>query len=229
MGTSCAVTFANLYFGKHEKDSILPIFHENLNRIKFYARFVDDVFLIWDGPCDDTWNSLIQVFNNFGILKWETTTPAATVNFLDLTVTLQSNRITTKTYQKVNNPYLYIPPHSAHPPGMIHGIIYSLLRTYYYQNSKHSDFTHFSKLLFQRHILQGWDPHTLRNAFTKALEKLNSNINHPPQPTTCPTTEEETLYFHMQFHPCDIPTSASEKPTRRPVRKLSRQKSESAA
>eukprot|EP00804_Cyclotella_cryptica_P011278 CCRYP_007766-RA/>CCRYP_007766-RA protein AED:0.33 eAED:0.05 QI:0/0/0/1/1/1/2/0/265 len=36
MGTSCAVTFANLYFGKHEKDSILPIFYENLKRIKLY-------------------------------------------------------------------------------------------------------------------------------------------------------------------------------------------------
>eukprot|EP00804_Cyclotella_cryptica_P007177 CCRYP_009719-RA/>CCRYP_009719-RA protein AED:0.41 eAED:0.43 QI:0/0/0/1/0/0/2/0/276 len=60
MGTSSAVTFANLYFGKHEKDTILPTFLENLKRISFYARFVDDVFLIWNGPCDDTLSMTLE-------------------------------------------------------------------------------------------------------------------------------------------------------------------------
>jgi hypothetical protein len=52
MGTSCAVWFANLYFSFHEKSKLLPRFKEFLARILFYARFVDDVFLIWLGECD---------------------------------------------------------------------------------------------------------------------------------------------------------------------------------
>ena len=47
MGTSCAVWFANLYFGAHESDDIIPRFMELLKRVLYYVRFVDDVLLIW--------------------------------------------------------------------------------------------------------------------------------------------------------------------------------------
>jgi len=47
-----------------------------------------------------------------------------TVNFLDLTITINSNGLlTTKTYQKPTNLHLYLPPTSAHPPGVLKRII----------------------------------------------------------------------------------------------------------
>ena len=73
MGTSCAVFFANLYFGAHEKHKILPVFQDHLKKIFFYRRYVDDVFLIWTGTCDIIWDELTLAFNDFGILKWECT------------------------------------------------------------------------------------------------------------------------------------------------------------
>ena len=114
----------------------------------------------------------------------------------------------TKTYQKPNNPYLYIPPHSAHPSRMIYGIIYSLLRTYWRQNSRYSDFVHFSQLLFKRHIIQGWDQAVLTKVFTSALSKLYSSLEAPtPTDETAPDEidSHERLFLHMQFHPMDIP------------------------
>ena len=75
MGTSCAVIFANLYFGAHEKRSILPRFQDNLKRIFFYRRFIDDVFFIWLGEMDAAWDELVTLFNNFGILKWDIEEP----------------------------------------------------------------------------------------------------------------------------------------------------------
>ncbi len=62
--------------------------------------------------------------------------PSHEVTYLDLTITLKRGRISTKTYQKPMNLYLYIPPHSAHPPGMIKDAVYSLLRCYYEENSE---------------------------------------------------------------------------------------------
>lgn len=85
MGTSCAVWFANLYFGFLERSKLLPRFKDLLARILFYARFVDDVFLIWLGECDLQWKALVLMFNDFGILKWECPKPKTTVDFLDLT------------------------------------------------------------------------------------------------------------------------------------------------
>ena len=207
MGTSCAVWFANLYFGSHEKSKLLPRFKDLLARILFYARFVDDVFLIWLGECDLQWKALVLMFNDFGILKWECPKPKTTVDFLDLTLTVEGNKVVTKTYQKPENPYLYIPPHSAHPAGMINGIVFSLLRTYWRQNTKYSDFVHFSSLLFRRHCLQGWDQEVLRQVFSSALNKLFKNLEVPaPAPANAPEIDPlERLFLHMQYHPKDIP------------------------
>ena len=165
---------------------------------------------------------MVHDFNDFGILKWECDEPRQSVDFLDLTITIVNGRIVTKTYQKKNNPYLYIPPHSAHPAGVASGWIFGILRTYWHQNSKYSDFVHFAKLLFKRHVMQGWDQAVLRDLFLSALNKLKclleaplpANVNVTPTP---PSQEEEAniiqppvenpklQFLHMQFHPGDIP------------------------
>ena len=54
-----------------------------------------------------------------------------TVNFLDMTISIQDSIISTKTYQKEGNPYLYINPSSAHPPGMIKGVIFGSIKFYF--------------------------------------------------------------------------------------------------
>jgi hypothetical protein len=165
MGTSVAVVFANLYFGWHEKELILPRYHYHFKRINHHARFINDVFFIWISDTDTIWKNLIQDYNSFGILKLEINEPSSQVNFLDLTLTISKGKIITKTFQKANNPHLYIPPHFEHTPGMIHGIIFTLLKTYYCQKSQSSDFVKLTNLLFKCHIKQGWDQAVIKNVF----------------------------------------------------------------
>ena len=209
MGTSVAVIFANLYFGWHEKVLLLPKYQDNFKRILFHARFIDDVFFIWIGGQDTMWHELCSDYNSFGILKWDIENPRAAVNFLDLTLKIEDGRITTKTYQKANNPYLYIPPNSAHPPGMINGTVYGLLKTYKSQNTKNSDFKHFAHLLFKRLCNQGWDQAVLSEVFLSALKKLHKSNQVPPQATIAgpaPSQDpQERLFFHQEYHPKDIP------------------------
>ncbi|KAL7531069.1 hypothetical protein ACHAWF_003617, partial [Thalassiosira exigua] len=47
-----------------------------------------------------------------------------------ISILIENNRISTSTYQKPINLYQYIPPSSAHPPYMMRGIIFSLMRNY---------------------------------------------------------------------------------------------------
>ena len=206
MGTSVAVVLANLYFGWHEKEVILPKYRDNLKRIFFHSRFIDDVWFIWIGPQDEEWEQLLRDYDDFGILRWDFNDPAPQVDFLDLTLRIENNKIITKTFQKKNNPYLYLPAHSAHAPGMIKGLVYGLLRRYYYQNSKYSDFTHFSNLLFNRLLARGWDRAVLSPIFSKSLEKIKASPKLPPSPKG-DASFEERLFFHLQFHPEDIPRS----------------------
>ena len=217
MGTSVAVVFANLYFGWHEKQNLLPKYRDTLKRIFHHSRFIDDVFFIWIGPMDATWDQLVKDYDNFGILRWDVSQQTSSVNFLDLTLTIENGTIWTKTYQKENNPYLYIPPHSSHAPGMIHGIIFSIVRTYLLQNTRTKDFWNYTKLLFQRHVNQGWDPVFLKSVFRKALKKLaksNLSLNQVDDGPSQDTSDDPSsrILFHMKYHPMDIP--------RRDVRKI---------
>ncbi|KAL7475217.1 hypothetical protein ACHAW6_001143 [Cyclotella cf. meneghiniana] len=56
--------------------------------------------------------------------------PSNTSTFLDLEFTITEGNITTKTHKKEGNPYLYFRPQSAHPPGMIKGVIFGLIHSY---------------------------------------------------------------------------------------------------
>ena len=76
------------------------------------------------------WKEFKRDVSNFGILTWTFEELSKSVNFLDLTISMEENKIVTKTYQKEMNLYQCNSPLSNHPPKMIQGIIYSLLRNY---------------------------------------------------------------------------------------------------
>ena len=50
-------------------------------------------------------------------LKWIFSPRCKRVDFLDITISLDDNmKLTTTLFEKLLNLYLYIPPHSTHPP-----------------------------------------------------------------------------------------------------------------
>jgi hypothetical protein len=58
-------------------------------------------------------------------LEWDFIPLSTACNFMDLTVTITSpGHISTTLYEKPQNLYLYIPPHSAHPSGALSGLIH---------------------------------------------------------------------------------------------------------
>ena len=134
------------------------------------------------------WHQFKDTFNNFGILKWDIEVPSCEVNYSDWTIMLNNGRITAKIYQKTINLYLYIPPHSAHPPGMIKGVIFGILRHYFEQNSDKKDFIYVTKLFFKGLIARGWDPATIKPIFLSVFDKIQNETpstntsNHLPLP-----------------------------------------------
>ncbi|KAL7548762.1 hypothetical protein ACHAWF_012019 [Thalassiosira exigua] len=147
MGTSAACMWATIYFWVHERN-LLPAY---LNYILFLRCFINDMFRIWiptSAAATTAWVSFQSNVNNFGILTWEFSELSDTVNFLDLTLKIKGDTIASKTYQKSMNLYQYIPPTSAHPPSMMKGLIYSLMRTYRAQNTKREDYLDMAEKLF---------------------------------------------------------------------------------
>ena len=129
MGTPPAPPYANVYYGIHE-EKFLP---KHTQHVVYYRRFIDDVIGIWcpsqNPKIDDTEStSFTDTMNAFPGLTWEFSEQSNVVDFMDMTITINnSNKIETTLFEKKMNLHLYIPPHSAHPPGLLPGIVYSTL------------------------------------------------------------------------------------------------------
>jgi hypothetical protein len=209
MGTSSACMWATIYFAVHKIQELLPRYN---NSLIIFKRFINDIFGIWTGDKNE-FDNFKDTTNNFGILTWEFEEPSQSVAFLDLFITIEQNKITTKTYQKVMNLYQYIPPMSAHPPNMIRGIIYSLMRNYYRQNTREKDYHDMAVKLYERHVARGWDKRLMKSLILAASERIRTL---PPLPTVQqhppPTTEinlnnkkePDTIYLHWEYHPNDL-------------------------
>ena len=118
MGTPAAVLWAIIYFHWPETKVLIPKHGENMPLL---TRFIDDIFAIVlvggeDGFQPSEWNDFKKDLNNYGVLKWTIQEPSMSVYYLDLTVTVKSGNVVTKTYQKPTNVCQYITPNSVHSP-----------------------------------------------------------------------------------------------------------------
>jgi len=209
MGTSAACMWATIYFACHEIMTLIPKYGRYL---LIFKRFIDDMLGIWiDDGTPNAWENFKADTNNFGILTWEFEEPSQSVDFLDLTIIIERNRIITRTYQKALNLYQYIMPQSNHPPRMMKGIIYSLMRNYHRQNTKYKDYKSMATKLFHRHVNRGWDRSTMKDWIISADEKIQQEQNEQPTSASTeseePVSNKERVFLHFEYHKNDIPKS----------------------
>ena len=108
MGTPPAPPYATVYYGIHE-EKFLPKYSQ---RVVFYRRFIDNVISIWcpnqNSQVDDTkWNYFIKTMNAFLGLTWEFSEQSKTVDFMDMTITINnSSKIETTIFEKKMNLHL---------------------------------------------------------------------------------------------------------------------------
>ena len=140
MGTPCACVYATQFFWWFERQFPLRKYWKN---ILFYKRAIDDVIIVWipDKEHTSAFKNFKDDLNSQCALTWTSTKLSKSVDFLDLTITIAPNGyITTRTFQKKMNLFLYIPSNSAHPPGLLKSLIFGLLLTYFNQNKDTNDF-----------------------------------------------------------------------------------------
>ena len=194
--------------------SLIPKFN---NKLLLFLRFIDDIVGIWIGnpleqSATQSWEDFKKETNNFGILEWEFEEPSKTVNFLDLTISIENEKISTKTFQKAMNLYQYLSPRSNHPPGMIKGIIYSLLKTYKNQNTHTEDYLDVVMKLFNRHAARGWNRTVLKRMILESNNKLERKVLLPrcfTPPVASSSSENildspNRLFIHMEYSKNDM-------------------------
>lgn len=207
MGTSCAVQYAGLYYGYHERTELIPRFGKCL---KIFKRFVDDMFGIFTGTLAE-WNAF-KAKLKYGNLRWTSSGLRRSVEFLDLTLEIVDGKVVTRTYEKPMNLFLYIPPQSAHSPGVLKSTIFGNVRRYWQQNSEREDYCAAVQRFMWRLEARGHARENLIPIFKEAFHKISeSQDSASTRSSSNAASPLNTLFFHGEYHPRGI--------SRRDVRK----------
>lgn len=204
MGTSCAVLSATLYYGRHEIDTLIPQF---CTCFIYFKRFVDDMFGVWIGNEQD-WERFISSLP-FVLLTWTTDGPQDSATFLNLTLEIVDGKIITKTFERDLNLFLYIPPSSAHSPGVLKSTVFGNVRRYWNQNSNKQDYQDSVRCFVARLEARGHcsgNHDELCPIFKEAFEAIARNpvISSSSSSTLSrrdAAVPQDTLFFHSEFHP----------------------------
>ena len=189
MGTPPAPPYATIYYGIHE-NMFVPWYRECL---LFYKQFIDDIIGIWIPHPDSNqntleWSDFQKMMNSFPGLTWEFSTLSKTVDFMDMTIKITStSNLHITLFEKAINLHLYIPPHSAHPPGLLPGIVYStLFRIFTLCSCKHNKVT-WTKVFSSVYLPMATKETRLSPSSTKPSPMLSNTLDHH-HPKTMTTT-----------------------------------------
>ena len=201
MGVSPACMWATLYFAPWE-EKLCRYFQKY---ILLYVRFIDDVAAAWDF-CDDESYKAFKLFkfhmNRYGSLRWKFNEPSLKTEFLDVTLSIKNKRIETQLFEKELNLHLYLPPTSAHPPGVLKGLVHGMIFRIYRLCSEEQVQQDFVKALYRRLLYRGWTEKQLLPLFNESLRRVNN-----PTPRQQQNREDDNpLILHVPFHPL-LPSS----------------------
>jgi hypothetical protein len=212
MGTPPAPPWATIFFALKE----MGLLQKWSTFLHFYKQFIDDVLGVWlvhpDPEFDKKmWLEIQEDMNSWFGLEWVCTDLTTSVYFMDLTITIADGRLETTLFEKAQNLYLYIPPHSSHPRGVFTGLIFGQVLRIRRLCSKQSDAGGQIKQFFTRLLARGHTREFLQPLFKRAEENAanylsRSTEEHDRLRMSKEAKSSDQVFFHLQFHPNDPPS-----------------------
>lgn len=212
MGTPPAPPWATIYFGIHEQKFLGTY----VDVLMLYKRFIDDILGIWlthPDPIIDAqlWKDFVAEINNGG-LSWTFSKRGKQVDFMDLTITIVDDHIETTLFEKGLALYQYIPPSSAHPPGLLNGLVVGQVLRFHQLCTSMLDVHDKMRLLHRRLMQRGYNEARLFPYFVRGLAVAKKFISLPLDQRLASKTlsgpDPSLIFFHLKFHPED-PTSST--------------------
>ena len=130
---------------------------------------------------------------------------------MDMTISIHEDRIITSVYEKNMKIYFYIPPHSAHPPGVLTGLVSGNILRIHSLSSEQDDIDLHMKVFNERLLVHGYQCELLISASTKGIIRAHTFIKRGSVQICVKDKEKDMtgrVFFHLAYHPRD-PTSKS--------------------
>ena len=124
-----------------------------------------------------------------------------------MTISIREDWIVTSLYEKSMNLYLYIPPHYAHPPGVLTGLVSGNIRRVHSLCSEQDDINLRTRQFYAMLLVRGYQQNLLISAFTKSITGARASIKRGSVRRCKPDEEKYSkgrVFFHLTYHPRDI-------------------------
>ena len=213
MGINPAPPLATLFYALHED----VVFKKWKHCISFNRRFIDDGIAFWihqpnQDVDDQCWKQFREDINDYHGLRWTFTPRAQSVDFMDMIIQIQDCRILTDLFEKKLALYLYIPPHSAHPPGVLTGLIMGQVLRIFSLCSRIEDVKRHIKNFHSRLIRRGYSHSDLLPIFEKAAKNAEAFLRKPEEVRLKEKRQKKEednkrILLHLKYHPDDPPSS----------------------
>jgi len=154
MGTAPGPTLADLFMAFYESTL-------NVQRVGFYTRYIDDVFMVTDWPEERLRSFLVVPGLTF---TWEFGT---SLPFLDVFLWQENMEVFWKPYVKRLNHYQYLPWSSSHPLAVKKGLVINELRRMAFLSKKPEFYEERKAFLTQKLRARGY-PDTVLKSWTNA-------------------------------------------------------------
>ena len=137
MGTRLAPFFANLYMYHFEDKYVYP-YHIQPS---IWYRYIDDIFMVWNHAQYELTNFITHLNTSSENITFGSESSSSTLNFLDVTVNLVDNQISTDLYTKPTDRNTYLQYDSTHPKHCMNGLPYGQFLHIRRIRNRNTDFT----------------------------------------------------------------------------------------
>jgi hypothetical protein len=132
---------------------------------------------------------------------------------MDMTLSIANNKFDITLFEKPLNLYLYIPPSSAHPPGVATGLVFGMVLRIMKLCSRACDAQRRIRVFYRRLLRRGYSKDQLTPLFTKAIENACQHFRRTPAELTALQDQKlvqgyRRVFFHLQYHPNDPDSKA---------------------
>ncbi|CAJ0918423.1 unnamed protein product [Ranitomeya imitator] len=196
MGAAFAPSYANLFMGSWERAIFLTDVIPLIEKVCTWVRFIDDIFVIWQGSETDL-TSFIQLLNDNSLnIKLTCKYSQTNIDFLDTKIFKgEDGLLHTEVFRKETSVNSVLHAASSHPRPLKDSIPYGqFLRTKRICSTE-SSFQTQSLELAQRFSQRGYSNRIIRRSWSKANNKPRSELLQPRnKPSTSMTVRFISTY-----------------------------------
>ncbi|XP_056384003.1 uncharacterized protein LOC130277374 isoform X1 [Hyla sarda] len=177
MGTPVACTFANLYVASFEEKYVFTTSNPFLKFVRCYHRFVDDVFIAWDGTATN-FREFVEFLNekNEMNLRFTYKVDSKKMEFLDVLIETEGGELRTSGYRKPTAFNSLLQFSSYHPQHTKTALPYGQFLRLRRINDTDEKFISQAEELKQRLVARGYPVSIINTALKRALAQDRNNL-----------------------------------------------------